>query len=483
MDEAELDVPPLRRLEQPAQRLLHRHRRRRLVLRGADGGGVIALDKHRAALKLLAVELHDSKDPEQLPSVDRPRLLDRAELQLHLGTLAVEPGELACAPVARVGTCDGGDGARPPVQIGAVAPSQHRRPPLEVAEEVRAQLDLAPRSARGGAGTATPLRRWRRHPHLPTSPVDLEALELRERTLHIRPPAGDDLRGEDHMAEKASQLDRLRLGRPPVESAPRQPVRDHPLQPLLPRLGQGDASAAREVADEEPEELDAPARPSRLVRRPLEAHLLADRLEDGAAIARCLLGVPHDQKVVHVRENVYAAARAAPPNHSRDGLGDGAEDARRVRPAKRQARAAHKHARDRVAQDKVIPRRAVDPHAPEPIAQVMLDEVGVRAEQPAHVPGRREGKRSRPRHSVEADVVRLTRSMFAAALVHDGPGMHAAHLVVLRERDGLEMAGQQSPVHLPAALRLGLEGGEGVLRDLVPAQLGLGRDADPLGHG
>ena len=73
--------------------------------------------------------------------------------------------------------------------------------------------------------------------------------------------------------------------------------------------------------------------------------------------------------------------------------------------------------------------------------------------------------------------------MFAAALVHDGPGMHAAHLVVLRERDGLEMAGQQSPVHLPAALRLGLEGGEGVLRDLVPTQLGLDRDADPLGHG
>lgn len=95
------------------------------------------------------------------------------------------------------------------------------------------------------AGSSTrPLRRRRRHPHLPTSPVDLEALELRERALHICPPAGDDLRGEDHMAEKASQLDRLRLGRPPVESAPRQPVRDHPLQPLLPRLGQGDASAA-----------------------------------------------------------------------------------------------------------------------------------------------------------------------------------------------------------------------------------------------
>ena len=115
------------------------------------------------------------------------------------------------------------------------------------------------------------------------------------------------------MAEKASQLDRLRLGRPPVESAPRQPVRDHPLQPLLPRLGQGDASAAREVADEEPEELDAPARSSRLVRRPLEAHLLADRLEDGAAIARRLLGITHDQKVVHIREDVHAAARTAPP--------------------------------------------------------------------------------------------------------------------------------------------------------------------------
>ena len=33
------------------------------------------------------------------------------------------------------------------------------------------------------------------------------------------------------------------------------------------------------------------------------------------------------------------------------------------------------------AQDKMIPRRAVDPHAPEPIAQVMLDEVRVGAEQ------------------------------------------------------------------------------------------------------
>ena len=99
----------------------------------------------------------------------------------------------------------------------------------------------------------------------------------------------------------------------------------------------------------------------------------------------------------------------------------------------------------------------------------MLDKVRVRAEQPAHIPSRREGKRSRPRHSVEADVVRLTRSMFAAALVHDGPGMDAAHLVVLGEGDGLEMASQQGPVHLSAALRLGLEGGERVLRDLVPA--------------
>ena len=135
------------------------------------------------------------------------------------------------------------------------------------------------------------------------------------------------------------------------------------------------------------------------------------------------------------------------------------------------------------AQNKVIPRRAVEPHAPEPIAQVMLDEVRVRGRAAGPHPSRREGKRSRPRHSVEADVVRLTRSMFAAALVHDGPGMHAAHLVVLRERDGLEMAGQQSSVHLSAALRFGLEGGEGYCATSYLPSSASGRDADPLGHG
>ena len=239
------------------------------------------------------------------------------------------------------------------------------------------------------------------------------------------------------------------------------------------------------VAQEQAEELDDLSRAPSLVRRPLQAELEKQSLEDPTGPARILLGVAHHQGIVDIDKDMGADPRSghALSELLRHRLGHRAETPRRVDVPKRKAKASHQQPRHRVSHQHPISRARVDRHVEETVSQVPLGKVRARLDHVADVEHCREPERRGVGLEVGTLRVVLARPPLIL-LLHHGPWMHrrvaAEQLRRLSRRHVLKRTQQNMAVGLKAADALRVGVAPFVLIDLIETERFLAADAMAL---
>ena len=192
------------------------------------------------------------------------------------------------------------------------------------------------------------------------------------------------------------------------------------------------------------------------MRSPLQPALGELLLQQPHAFPRQLLGITHDQHVIHEDVEVDAETGGLLSQPRDDCFCESTENPRRLEVAEGKTRSPHQTASPRMPNHEPLFAALGNGDVPEPIANVILREVRARLDTRANIPHTRQGERGRWHHTIRAYRVVVAESPLSPALIHDRPWVdcrRGEHFVEPMQRDVLHSACEQRPVRLGDALQ------------------------------